>query len=535
MYILEIFKYLFISVVFLIAINMSQTIYGVKQNSKFNIWVENFKNQLHDKHNIPKRFLDQVFKDIKYKEEIHKHNIKVSKRFKRKPSEKRLEVHINQLSYEPGIALYNKKSEKFDEIEKKYQIPAALVISFLSRETNFGKFISKYKPLDSLVNLAYKNTSKSKARYFQLSLEYYILLLYTNKISIKVLSSFDGGLGMPQFMPYNYYTYGVDYNQDNNIDLSYTIDDIAASVSNFLNALHWNYQYKDIIEKVKVRNNSNAYKQIFDLATHRKSSSIKYKYTLKEWQELGVIISKKSIKNLSVNPSNTKYALVKLNSNLFLLNPNFKSILGYNHSVLYGISICMLYDKYSAYINAYRKKNKNNNKVTVNHAKVTHAMKEHLSSIKKERLAKKSTSKKNKSKKDLAKAKQIAKAKELAAKAKALAKARLKAKAKALAKAKAKAKQLALNKSKAKELRIAKANAAKLQSELAKAKAKAKNLEESLNNYNINDDYLDILSEFLLKHYNKELFSNKSEPQKEDIHNLPDTTLNICPLYPVNN
>ena len=142
-------------------------------------------------------------------------------------------IFITNKRINEGIKYHKKNYKILKEIEVKYGIPSELIVSFLGVETNYGRGTGKVKVIDSLGTLALKHPRRSK--FFKAQLIYFIVLTHDNELNYnKLLGSYAGAMGAPQFMPESYIKLGIDYDKDGKVDLWNNKYDIYASIANYL-------------------------------------------------------------------------------------------------------------------------------------------------------------------------------------------------------------------------------------------------------------------------------------------------------------
>lgn len=122
--------------------------------------------------------------------------------------------------------------------EKKYGVPAQIIVAILGVETNYGRFQGTYRVLDSLATLAFDYPPR--APYFKGELEQYLLLTREIRLDpLAVKGSYAGAIGQPQFMPSSYRHYGIDSTGKGYSDLIHNSDDVIFSVANYFKGYGW--------------------------------------------------------------------------------------------------------------------------------------------------------------------------------------------------------------------------------------------------------------------------------------------------------
>jgi len=139
---------------------------------------------------------------------------------------------------EEGVQFWNEHREALERICAQYQVPPEYVVAILGVETKYGRVLGKYRVLDSLSTLAFDYPQRKV--FFRSELEQFLVLAKENRLDpLKLMGSYAGAMGAPQFMPSSYRRYAVDANTDTQRDLWADWDDIIASVANYLREHGW--------------------------------------------------------------------------------------------------------------------------------------------------------------------------------------------------------------------------------------------------------------------------------------------------------
>ena len=238
-------------------------------------------------------------------------------------------IFITNKRINEGIKYHKKNYKILKEIEVKYGIPSELIVSFLGVETNYGRGTGKVKVIDSLGTLALKHPRRSK--FFKAQLIYFIVLTHDNELNYnKLLGSYAGAMGAPQFMPESYIKLGIDYDKDGKVDLWNNKYDIYASIANYL------------IKKGWLRNNS--------IYTNIKIKDSYVNDIFKNGDVKTVSISDSKLKKITTKnnlESGEKYLILlsKKNKKYKLGYKNFKVIMSYNPSTFYAMAVSELSER----------------------------------------------------------------------------------------------------------------------------------------------------------------------------------------------
>jgi lytic murein transglycosylase len=157
------------------------------------------------------------------------------------------EASIARLA-EQGERLMRQYRPALDEIEKRFGVPAAVVLAIWGRETDFGRYTLPYDGLRVLATQAYVGRRKDQYRNeFILALK----MLGEGVVARKDLrASWGGAVGFTQFLPSEYYAHGVDLDGDGKVDLWHSVPDALGSAAKQLvdkgwqSGLRWAYEVK---------------------------------------------------------------------------------------------------------------------------------------------------------------------------------------------------------------------------------------------------------------------------------------------------
>jgi lytic murein transglycosylase len=147
-----------------------------------------------------------------------------------------------------GQKLMQQYRPALDEIEKRFGVPAPIVLAIWGRETDFGRYTLPYDGLRVLATQAYVGRRKDQYRTeFILALKILSDGIVTRK---DLRASWGGAVGLTQFLPSEYYKHGVDLDGDGKVDLWHSVPDALGSAAQQLankgwqSGLRWAYEVK---------------------------------------------------------------------------------------------------------------------------------------------------------------------------------------------------------------------------------------------------------------------------------------------------
>lgn len=156
--------------------------------------------------------------------------------FVRVPADYIKEASIARLAVE-GQRLLQKYRPALDTIEKRFGVPATIVLAIWGRETDYGRYALPYDTLRVVATQAYVGRRKDQYRTeFILALKILGEGVVTRK---EFRSSWAGATGYTQFLPSEYYKHGVDLDGDGRVDIWHSVPDALASAAQQLVNKGW--------------------------------------------------------------------------------------------------------------------------------------------------------------------------------------------------------------------------------------------------------------------------------------------------------
>ncbi len=146
------------------------------------------------------------------------------------------EASIARLAAE-SQKLMAKHRAALDAIEKRFGVPASVVLAIWGRETDYGRYALPYDTLRVVATQAYVGRRKDQYRTeFILALK----ILGEGAVTRKEFrSSWAGATGYTQFLPSEYYKHGVDLDGDGRVDIWHSVPDALASAAQQLVNKGW--------------------------------------------------------------------------------------------------------------------------------------------------------------------------------------------------------------------------------------------------------------------------------------------------------
>ncbi|WP_291727018.1 lytic transglycosylase domain-containing protein [Leisingera sp. F5] len=120
-------------------------------------------------------------------------------------------------------------------LERKYGVPAGVLIAIHGMETAFGNYMGDSQVVSAIVTLTYDCRRSDFFRPHALGA---LKLVDQGAITPATLGAKHGELGHTQFLPGNALQYGVDWDSNGRVDF-YNMGDAMASTANYLRQKGW--------------------------------------------------------------------------------------------------------------------------------------------------------------------------------------------------------------------------------------------------------------------------------------------------------
>jgi lytic murein transglycosylase len=152
------------------------------------------------------------------------------------PADYLKEASIARLATE-GRRLMAQYRSALDGIERRFGVPAPILLAIWGRETDYGRYTLPYDGVRVLVTQAYVGRRKDQYRNeFILALK----LINDGEVTRKDLrSSWAGATGLTQFLPSEFYKHAVDFDGDGRKDIWHSVPDALASAAEQLVDKGW--------------------------------------------------------------------------------------------------------------------------------------------------------------------------------------------------------------------------------------------------------------------------------------------------------
>ena len=230
-----------------------------------------------------------------------------------------------------GRAKISELGPTLTAIQKKYDVPASIVVAIWGRETGFGKIDAPYDAISTMATQAFIGRRPDEFRDQLVAALKIVQEGSATRAEMK--SSWAGAMGYTQFMPKDFENYAVDGDGDGKRDIWNSVADALASTANSLKSQGWDGAKTWGYEAKLPRN--------FDCALQGPDKA----RPISEWMKLGVA----RVRGEAFPPNKlSDSAFIVLPAGLkgpaFLATDNFSVLKLYNNSDVYAIFVGHLAD-----------------------------------------------------------------------------------------------------------------------------------------------------------------------------------------------
>jgi lytic murein transglycosylase len=135
-----------------------------------------------------------------------------------------------------GRKLLEQHRATLARIEQEFGVPPAVVLAIWGRETAFGSYKLPHDAIRVLATQAYVGRRKDLFRNEFLTA---LKMLQDGVPRAQMRSSWGGAVGLTQFLPSEFYKYGVDFDGDGRVDIWNSVPDALASAAKQLAGKGW--------------------------------------------------------------------------------------------------------------------------------------------------------------------------------------------------------------------------------------------------------------------------------------------------------
>jgi lytic murein transglycosylase len=137
---------------------------------------------------------------------------------------------------ERGRKLREQHRDVFARIEKEFGVPGPVVLAIWGRESDYSTHYGGRDAIQMVATQAYTGRRKD---YFRDQVLWALKMLQDGVPRSEMRSSWGGAMGLTQFLPSEFYKYGVDFDGDGKVDIWTSVPDALASAAKQLVGEGW--------------------------------------------------------------------------------------------------------------------------------------------------------------------------------------------------------------------------------------------------------------------------------------------------------
>ena len=240
-----------------------------------------------------------------------------------------------------GQAKMRQHRALLERVERTFGVQGRFVVAIWGAETSYGPYTGDVPVFQSLATLAWE---PRRADYFRAELFDALRIVQRGHIELaRMRGSWAGAMGQPQFMPSSYLKYAYDFDRDGRRDIWRSVPDVLASIANYLRSFGWR-NAETWGREVRL---SNEVRQRLERTAPVRTAgcgavrTLTIRRGLPQWAADGVRLADGDPLPRSRVPASL---VVTSDGRSFLVYRNYESILAYNCSHRYALSVAMLAD-----------------------------------------------------------------------------------------------------------------------------------------------------------------------------------------------
>lgn len=249
--------------------------------------------------------------------------------------------HVDTARIRGGRVAWQDNRAKLSRIEQETGVPESIMVAIFGHETNYGSYTGDFDLLRSLATLAYEGRRRS---LFEPEFLAALKMLDEGIPRSRLVGSWAGATGYPQFLPSVYLRVARDGDGDGKADIWNNQADALASIANYFVDAGWRkgqpwgikVNVPASLDRSAVANRTSPPRcpRVFE----RHSRWL----TMAEWRRLGVApASGKTLPDTALATLLEPDGQGKVG---YLLTGNYQVILDYNCSNFYALSVGLLAD-----------------------------------------------------------------------------------------------------------------------------------------------------------------------------------------------
>jgi len=155
--------------------------------------------------------------------------------FVQTPADYLKESSFNRLA-DKGRRLNAQYRPVLDRIEREFGVPGTIILAIWGRESDYSTHYGGHDAIQMIATQAYTGRRKD---FFRNQFLYALKMLQDGVPRSEMRSSWGGAMGLTQFLPSEFYKYGVDFDGDGKVDIWTSVPDALASAAKQLVGEGW--------------------------------------------------------------------------------------------------------------------------------------------------------------------------------------------------------------------------------------------------------------------------------------------------------
>lgn len=249
--------------------------------------------------------------------------------------------HVDAARISRGRTAYQANRARLALIEAETGVPEEIMVAIYGHETNYGSYTGDFDLIRSLATLSYEGRRRA---LFEPELLATLKMLDNGVPRSRLIGSWAGATGYPQFLPSVYLRLAKDGDGDGRADIWNSEADALASIANyFVNAGWRRGQPWGVAVSVPAGfNRASVSARLSPARCPRVFNRHSRWLTMAEWRSRGIVPAGGSW------PADTVLATLLEpdgpGKTAYLLTSNYRAILDYNCSNFYALSVGLLAD-----------------------------------------------------------------------------------------------------------------------------------------------------------------------------------------------
>lgn len=249
--------------------------------------------------------------------------------------------HVDAARISRGRTAYQANRARLARIEAETGVPEEIMVAIYGHETNYGSYTGDFDLIRSLATLSYEGRRRS---LFEPELLATLKMLDNGVPRSRLVGSWAGATGYPQFLPSVYLRLAKDGDGDGRADIWNSEADALASIGNyFVNAGWRRGQPWGVAVSVPADfNRASVTAKLSPARCPRVFNRHSRWLSMAEWRNRGIVPA-----GSSWPPDTVMATLLEPDGpgkTAYLLTSNYRAILDYNCSNFYALSVGLLAD-----------------------------------------------------------------------------------------------------------------------------------------------------------------------------------------------